>query len=75
VILFQLPDCLQCGTYRQKLQEAEFWMSSGGTASLLHSHDDHNLHCVLFGRKDFILIEGKYKDSFEYIEKVYQISS
>lgn len=70
-----LPDCLQCGTYRQKLKEAEFWMSSGGTASLLHSHDDHNLHCVLFGRKDFILIEGKYKDSFEYIEKYHNAGS
>lgn len=63
-----LPDCLRCGTYRQRLQEADFWMSSGGTASLLHSHDDHNLHCVIFGRKDFIVIENKYKDSFAFVE-------
>ena len=66
----KLPDCLRCGSYRQRLQGAELWMSSGGTASLLHSHDDHNLHCVLFGRKDFIIIERMYKDSFDYRDKV-----
>ena len=41
-------------------------MSSGGTASLLHSHADHNLHCVLAGRKDFILIQPKYKDKLAF---------
>ncbi|KAI0222815.1 Fibrinogen-like protein 1 [Lamellibrachia satsuma] len=47
-------------------EEAEIWMSSGGTASLLHSHADHNLHCVLAGRKDFILIQPKYKDKLAF---------
>lgn len=70
-----LPDCLRCGSYRQRLQEAEFWMSSGGTSSLLHSHDDHNLHCVLFGRKDFIIVEGKYKDTFEYVDRYHNAGS
>ena len=37
-------------------------MSSGGTASLLHSHADENIHCVLAGRKDFILIHQKELD-------------
>lgn len=41
-------------------------MSSGGTSSRLHSHDDHNLHCVLFGRRDFILIEAQFKQNFAY---------
>ena len=41
-------------------------MSSGGTSSRLHSHDDHNLHCVLFGRRDFILMEGQFKQNFKY---------
>ena len=66
VDLLQLPKCLRCGTLSQYLQEAELWMSSGGTSSRLHSHDDHNLHCVLFGRRDFILMEGQFKQNFKY---------
>ncbi|XP_076438087.1 uncharacterized protein LOC143277193 isoform X2 [Babylonia areolata] len=61
-----LPKCLRCGTLSQHLQEAELWMSSGGTSSRLHSHDDHNLHCVLFGRRDFILIQGQFKTNFNF---------
>lgn len=61
-----LPKCLRCGTLSRYLQEAELWMSSGGTSSRLHSHDDHNLHCVLFGRRDFILIESRFKTNFNY---------
>ena len=53
---------LQCGTSRKYLQMSELWMSSGGTASLLHSHADENIHCVLAGRKDFILIHQKELD-------------
>ena len=45
-------------------------MSSGGTSSSLHSHGDHNIHCVIDGRKDFILIEGKHKEAFLYEETV-----
>ena len=48
-------------------------MSSGGASSLLHSHEDHNLHCALFGRKDFIVIDEKYRRNFDFKEKV-QIS-
>lgn len=61
-----LPKCLRCGTLSKSLQEAELWMSSGGTSSRLHSHDDHNLHCVLFGRRDFILIEKQFKSNFGF---------
>ena len=50
-------------------------MSSGGTSSRLHSHDDHNLHCVLFGRRDFILIEGQFKQNFKYELDVSELSS
>lgn len=45
-------------------------MSSGGTASRLHSHEDHDLHCVLFGRKDFIIIDEKYRNNFNFVENV-----
>lgn len=63
-----LPDILSCGSYKERLTEAELWMSSGGTSSLLHSHGDHNLHCALDGRKDFILIDPKFKDVFKFQE-------
>lgn len=63
-----LPKCLKCG-FRRWLMESEIWMSSGGTASLLHSHADHDLHCLLAGRKDFILIDAKHKDSLAYHDK------
>lgn len=39
-----------------QLVEPYLWMSAGDTSSLLHSHPQDNLHCVLDGRKDFILI-------------------
>ncbi|KAK3087063.1 hypothetical protein FSP39_001162 [Pinctada imbricata] len=65
------PSSLRCGTFSKRLQEAELWMSSGGTSSLLHSHEDHNLHCVLFGRKDFIIIDEKYKNNFDFKEKYF----
>ena len=67
---FKLPNLLTCGTYKERLTEAELWMSSGGTSSLLHSHGEHNLHCVIDGRKDFIIIEPKYKAVFKYQESV-----
>jgi hypothetical protein len=38
------------------LIEPYLWISAGETSSMLHSHPDHNLHCVLDGRKDFILV-------------------
>ena len=61
---------LSCGTFKDRLTEAELWMSSGGTASLLHGHGDHNIHCMVDGRKDFILIEHKHKEVFKYQETV-----
>lgn len=39
-----------------QLIEPYIWMSAGETSSLLHSHPENNLHCVIDGRKDFILI-------------------
>jgi len=56
---------LQCGTFKEYLQEAEMWMSSGGTSSHLHYDADHNLHCVIDGRKDFIMYDPKYSDRFD----------
>lgn len=50
--------------------ETELWMSSGDLSSKLHSHEYHDLHCVLFGRKDMIFIDAKYKKAFAFQEKV-----
>lgn len=62
-----LPNCLKCGI-QHHLMESEIWMSAGGTSSLLHSHADHNLHCLLAGRKDFILINPKHKEKLDWVE-------
>ena len=37
--------------------------SSGGTRSVLHSDSYQNLHCVVSGRKEFVLIEPKYTET------------
>ncbi|KAK3753547.1 hypothetical protein RRG08_020618 [Elysia crispata] len=63
-----LPVSIRCGTVSQRLVSAQLWMSSGGTSSRVHSHDDHLLHCVLFGRRDFILVEHKYNKAFDFQE-------
>jgi hypothetical protein len=62
-----MPGLVNCGPFvKQKeplnelklaqLVEPYLWISAGETASLLHSHPDHNLHCMLDGRMDFIFI-------------------
>jgi len=68
-VCVQLPQCLSCG-FSAWLTESELWMSSGGTSSLLHSHADHDLHCVIAGRKDFILIERQFKHVFHFVDRV-----
>ncbi|GFR62580.1 JmjC domain-containing protein 5 [Elysia marginata] len=67
-LLLQLPVCVRCGTISERLVSAQLWMSSGGTSSRVHSHDDHLLHCVLFGRRDFILVEQRHKKAFDFEE-------
>ncbi|BFZ20273.1 hypothetical protein BsWGS_23312 [Bradybaena similaris] len=63
-----LPKCLRCGTLSENLVTAELWMSGGGTSSQIHSHDNHLIHCVIFGRRDFILIENMHKHAFSWID-------
>jgi len=45
-------------------------MSSGGTRSVIHYDADHNLHCLVAGRKDFIMIEKQYYNDLYFLEKV-----
>ena len=50
--------------------ESEIWFSSGDTSSTLHSHADHDLHCLLAGRKDFTFIDAKHRHVFDFKDKV-----
>ena len=47
------------------------WFSSGGTRSVLHTDSGENLHCVVSGRKEWVLIEPKYSEEIgpEHKEK------
>ena len=66
----QVPNCLLCGSFLDYVHETNFWMSSGGTRSVIHYDADHNLHCLVAGRKDFIMIERKHYKDLYFIEKV-----
>jgi len=48
-----------------QLIEPYLWMSAGDTSSLIHSHPEHNLHCIIDGRKDFILIPSQQFEKFD----------
>lgn len=45
-----------CGTFKNFTHESNLWISAGGTRSVVHYDADHNFHCVIDGRKDFIMI-------------------
>ncbi|XP_065174902.1 bifunctional peptidase and (3S)-lysyl hydroxylase Jmjd7-like [Sycon ciliatum] len=55
------PRSVLCGSTRRFIQEANLWMSNGGTRSVIHYDADHNIHCLLAGRKDFVMIPKKYQ--------------
>ena len=47
-----------CGTFKNFTHESNFWMSNGGTRSVIHYDADHNLHCMITGRKDLIMVKN-----------------
>ena len=69
-IVSQLPDpmskeiyvlpFLTCGSFKERLLEANLWLSSGGTKSLLHKDADNAINCLLNGTKEWLLIHPKY---------------
>ncbi|XP_078591174.1 lysine-specific demethylase 8-like [Branchiostoma floridae x Branchiostoma japonicum] len=65
----QVPRSLLCGTFKKNILESNLWLSAGGTKSLLHYDADHNLHCLISGRKDFIMIDDKYDDLLDMADK------
>ncbi|KAL5254180.1 hypothetical protein ACHWQZ_G013822 [Mnemiopsis leidyi] len=57
-----MPSFLQCGTYSHNLLELNLWMGSGDTASQVHYDADHNVHCLIAGKKSFFMIHpDQYK--------------
>ena len=66
-----LPSLINCGTFRKRLLEPILWISAGDTASLLLSHSQNTLHCVLDGRKDFIIydVSNQYPHEFDLIRQ------
>ena len=52
-----LPSLINCGTFRHRLLEPILWISAGDTASLLQARNRDTFHCVLDGRKDFIVYD------------------
>ncbi|GAB1606670.1 bifunctional peptidase and arginyl-hydroxylase JMJD5-like [Argonauta hians] len=64
-----IPQCLSCGSYFHRLLEAQLWLSSGFSHTQLHSHSHHILHCLQFGRRDFILIRNIYKNTFDFVHE------
>ena len=52
--------CLMCGSFKKRLLEVNYWMSSGGTKSILHRDADNAINCLFSGRKDWILIDRQY---------------
>ena len=64
----KVPRCLLCGTFLKFIHELNFWMSSGGTRSVIHYDADHNIHCLVAGRKDFMMM-----DKAENVENLYMV--
>jgi hypothetical protein len=66
-----LPSLINCGTFRERLLEPILWISAGDTASLLLAHSQNTLHCVLDGRKDFIIfdVSNPYPNEFDLIRQ------
>ncbi|XP_035698141.1 uncharacterized protein LOC118431132 isoform X2 [Branchiostoma floridae] len=70
-IVSQLPDpmskevmvlpCVRCGSFKNRALEANLWLSSGGTKSLLHKDADNAFNCLLNGTKDWILIDPEHE--------------
>ncbi|EDO30444.1 predicted protein, partial [Nematostella vectensis] len=61
----QVPPAIMCGTFAKFLHETNLWIGSGGTRSVIHYDADHNIHCMMAGRKDFIMIHQKFKQQLK----------
>ena len=68
-----------CGTFKNHTHESNMWISAGGTRSVIHYDADHNFHCIIDGRKDFILVPNNlatktnlyFKQKVRYFEYIH----
>lgn len=57
---WQVPRPLSCGGFVDHFAYSHMWFSSGGTKSVLHTDSFENFHCLVSGRKEFVLMEPHY---------------
>ena len=55
--------CWMCGSFKEHILEANLWLSSGGTRSMLHKDADNAINCLLNGTKDWILIHPNNEEN------------
>lgn len=60
-----VPPTLACGGFQHVIEDIVMWMGSGKARSVLHTDALDNVLCLFDGRKNFILIDPKYKDAIE----------
>lgn len=68
---FKAVNSVMCGTFRNFTHESNLWMSAGGTRSVIHYDADENIHCMLAGRKDFMVVEEKYEAPLYFMDLVW----
>lgn len=63
----RVPKPLMCSSFNKNLAELNLWIGTKGTRSVLHHDADNIMHCVVYGFKDWILIDRKYKDKLDMV--------
>lgn len=57
---WRVPRPLLCGGFMENFMFTYMWFSSGGTKSVLHTDSFENFHCLVSGRKEFVLMEPHF---------------
>uniref|UniRef100_F6TZA0 JmjC domain-containing protein n=1 Tax=Ciona intestinalis TaxID=7719 RepID=F6TZA0_CIOIN len=63
----KVPKPLMCSTFRYNLQELNLWIGTKGTRSMLHHDADNIFHCLVTGRKDWILINADQRAKIDMV--------
>nr|CAB3262887.1 uncharacterized protein LOC100184694 [Phallusia mammillata] len=63
----KVPKPLMCSSFNKNLQELNLWVGTHGTRSKLHYDADNIIHCVVAGRKDWILINPEHKPKLDMV--------
>jgi len=54
-----IPPCLRCGYFSKRLQEINLFITAQGGKTKLHRDPYSNIHCVLNGTKDWIIVNDQ----------------